>query len=123
MTDSTGEAWEGRVVMIVDQLIRLLEALKAGDEQPRGLLRFGSAAWGCAVLHFSLWFYSGARVSVPGAGELDFRAVLVLIPIYSSVFGLVVAAGVKKGSLIRHFVYGVFLPTLAYSLAGAMLGR
>lgn len=106
---------------IIEQLTGLLETVKASDEKPDPIWRFATAAWGCAVLHFSLWVYGGGRLVVPTVGELDFRVVLILIPIYSSVFGLVVAAGVKKGSLIRHFVYGAFLPTLAYSLAGALL--
>lgn len=62
----------------------------------------------------------GERLDIRSLGELDFKSTLVII-LSSSVFGLVVAAGTKKGSLIRHFVYGVILPTPAYSLAGMLL--
>lgn len=30
---------------------------------------------------------------------------------------MVVAVGIVQGSLVRHFLFGAFLPTAAYSLA------
>ena len=108
--------------MFVDQLLRLFDAVRAGKETPRFSFRLGAATWGSAVLHGAILVRSQGGVPVWGDYLEPLAVLFILIPIYSITFGLVVAVGMPRGSLIRHFVYGVFLPTVAYSLAAATLG-
>ena len=85
--------------------------------------RFLVALWGCLVLHVVLVGVGSAHdVIPPGALEpsLYFFPLLGAILVYSGVFATIVAVGIPRGSLVRHFAYGVTLPTFAYLIAGTI---
>lgn len=42
--------------------------------------------------------------------------------IYAASFALIVTFGVPKGSLVRQFMYGVFLPAIAWVIGATMIG-
>ena len=107
--------------MIVDEVLRLVRGVRWSSETPSFSKRLAAATWGSAVLHGAMWVRAYNRIHLFGQ-EIEPGIVLLAIPIYSIVFGLIVAAGVRRGSLTRHFAMGVFLPTLAYSLAAVTQG-
>ena len=111
--------------MVVDEIIRLLDHIKGDDEVRHATThRWFAAAWGSLVLHLALWTYAEADpdINLATAGGVLLRDTIVtVLPTYSAVFGAIVAFGIPNGSLIRHFVYGVLLPVLAYGLAGTLL--
>lgn len=110
--------------MVVDEIIRLLDHIKSsGDlEHPRRQRVF-AGLWGSLVFHLALWAFTVAhpQVNVEVVAAVS-DAALIVLPVYSAVFGTIVAFGVPRGSLVRHFVYGVLLPAFAYGLAGTLMG-
>lgn len=63
------------------------------------------------------------RINLTAVGGVVLRdTALMVLPVYSAVFGTIVAFGVPRGSLVRHFAYGVLLPVFAYGLAGTLPG-
>lgn len=107
--------------MFVDELLRLVAVVRSSSERPGFWARLGTATWGSVVLHGAMWIQEQRGLDLSIA-DFEPAIVLVLVLTYSIVFGLIVAAGIPKGSLIRHFAMGVFLPTLAYSLAAVIMG-
>lgn len=90
--------------------------------------RLLAASWGSGVFHGALLVYNSGIQDFDAAGDIagmfipiGFFFVLATIIIYSLTFGLTVAVSISKGSLIRHFVYGVLLPAFAYSMARIIL--
>ena len=95
-------------------------------DQPKdhGLLqRFVAALFGCLVLHFSLFVINDGQISIPESelSGVGFQFAVAVVFVYSSFFALIVALGSPKGTVIRHFVYGVLLPTTSYLTAGSIL--
>ena len=113
--------------MVVDEIIRLLDYVKDKNgtraKHPTRQRLF-AALWGSLVFHLALWTYaqSHPQIVLTDIGAVAFRdTALMVLPVYSAAFGTIVAFGVTKGSLIRHFTYGVLLPTLAYGMAGTLI--
>ena len=99
----------------------LIENITERRNQSHGVwARFGAGWWGSFVLHFGM-----IVVSVGMSDVLeDVRVLFVVVPavaVYSAIFATVLAVGIPKGSLVRHFSYGVILPAFAYAIAGALL--
>lgn len=112
--------------MIVDEIIRLLDHIKGGEVAKHGIpARFLAALFGSLVLHLAMWTYSqvSSEINLTVLGSAIFGQVAIIVfPLYSAAFGFIVAVGVTRGSLVRHFAYGALLPAFAYGLAGALLG-
>lgn len=103
---------------IVDHLIT--GRTERGKEVHGFLARFGAGWWGSFVFHFGLSVIATGVYHI----RLDVRIlpiIVLFVVVYSAIFALVVAAGVPKGSLVRHFSYGVTLPVFAYTIAGLLL--
>ena len=103
-------------------LITLLIEVVHGDTASHNLVfRFLVALWGCLVLHIAILAVGTAQglLSI-GWLELDVFGLYLLFSViaYSCIFAAIVAFGIKKGSLVRHFVYGATLPTFTYLVAG-----
>lgn len=110
---------------MVDEIIRLLDYVKGSDEAKHTQLqRLFAGSWGSLVFHLALWTYTEAHpeINLTEAGGVVLRDTIILfLPAYSVLFGAIPAYGLPKGSLVRHFVYGVLLPAFAYGLAGTLL--
>ncbi|MDD9996553.1 MAG: hypothetical protein OXQ89_02285 [Rhodospirillaceae bacterium] len=110
---------------MVDEIIRLLDYVKGSDDAKHTpYQRLFAGSWGSLVFHLALWTYTEAHpeINLTEAGGVVLRdTVLVFLPAYSVLFGAIVAFGLPKGSLVRHFVYGALLPAFAYGLAGTLL--
>ncbi len=105
---------------VIDYLLESLKNRK--DRSHRFRTRFFAGWWGSFVLHFAtVVTATGHQLSPPRVVEPVFYLLPVILSIYSAVFALVVAVGVPKGSLVRHFSYGVILPVFAYTMAGTVL--
>ena len=85
--------------------------------------RLMAAFFGCLALHLSLFvIVSGglyqAGTILSGVGIASGIGILLT---YSLIFSSIVASGSPKGTVIRHFAYGVFLPTITYIAAGYII--
>lgn len=111
--------------MVVDEIIRLLDHIKANEKVRHPTKqRWFAALWGSFVLHLALWTYAEAdpEINLTAVGGVLLRdTAVIVLPAYSAVFGAIVAFGIPNGSLIRHFAYEVLLPVFAYSLAETLL--
>ena len=92
------------------------------DDQPKVQhtlrQRIAAAYFGCWALHFSLLVIYIGDLSLDLLSDLGLIFVFALVSGYSVPFALIVAFGSPEGTVIRHFAYGVLLPTLSYSTAG-----
>ena len=106
--------------------LKLILEFVRGEKSSHGWWpRFLVALWGCFVLHVVLVGVGSAHdIIPPGALEpsLYFFPLFGSILVYSAVFAIIVAFGITSGSLVRHFTYGVTLPTFAYLIAGTISG-
>ena len=92
--------------------------------------RFFAGWWGTFVFHFAMivvgsihnWDSLSSLSDSPFSEAVIFPAFFFLC-VYGALFAFVVAFGVPKGSLIRHFLLGVILPLVAYTMAGTLLKR
>ena len=96
-----------------------LNALIDGGNADHGfLVRLSTAVWGSLVMHLAMLARNSSLVSATPDIPIEiFAALAAICLIYCAVFGLVVAVGVTRGSLVRHFCFGAILPAFAYSLA------
>ena len=107
------------------EILNLFRDLLKGEEHSHPFWsRLLAASWGSGVFHGALLVSNSGIQDFNVAGDIagmfipiGFFFVLATIIIYSLTFGLTVVASIPKSSLIRHFVYGVLLPTFAYSMA------
>lgn len=97
----------------------LLDALIKGGEGEHGLpVRLTVAIWGCLVMHLSMLARNAGTINLtPDIPIAIVVSIAVISLAYCATFGLVVAVGVVKGSLVRDFCFGAILPAFAYSLA------
>ena len=69
-------------------------------------------------MHLGMLARNSSLVSTTPSIPIElFLVIAVVCVVYCALFGLVVAVGNARGSLVRHFFFGAFLPTFAYSLA------
>lgn len=101
----------------------LVELIKGSDSPTAPWRRFLVAMWGCLVFHFSLLIVATGTEGPWYAAWRDVRWELIsmAIPLYSVTFALIVAVGVERGSLVRFFLYGAWLPAIVYLMAGTIL--
>ena len=110
-------------------ITRLIENfITKGEKSHWFLARFGAAWWGNFVFHLAMAIIASIHnwdsLSDPGFATFSDAVILptlLFVFVYSALFALVVAFGVPKGSLIRHFLLGVILPLFAYTMAGTLL--
>ena len=97
----------------------LLDTLiKVGERDHGILVRLSVAVWGSLVMHLSMLARNiGAINETPDIPTEILVAIMFVGLAYCVAFGLVVAVGIVKGSLVRHFCFGAILPAFAYSLA------
>lgn len=97
----------------------LIDALiNGGDGNHSFLIRLSTAIWGSFVMHLAMIARSSALIeSTPDIPAEVYFAIVFVFLIYCGVFGLMVAVGDVRGSIVRHFLLGAFLPAFAYSLA------
>ena len=99
----------------------LTKGIEQGRNQRHGFwARFGAGWWGSFVFHFGMIIVSAGMPDLP-EDVPNLFVVVAAVAVYSAVFALVLAVGIPKGSLVRHFSYGVILPAFAYAMAGALL--
>ena len=97
----------------------LLKFLQGNGGSHSFISRFLTTLWGCLVLHISLIAFVNAHSVITAENLQNYGQVLAMaILVYSCIYAVIVAVGVPKGSLVRHFVYGITLPSLCYFLAG-----
>ena len=106
-------------------LVQLItDFVRGNGEAHKPLPRFLAAWWGSTVVH------AAALVSSFGEERLKtFRDqvsevlgfFLVILIVYAATFALIVALGVTKGSLVRHFLYGVVLPATAWFVGANLI--
>lgn len=97
-----------------------------GEQSHEFQHRFGAAWWGNFVFHGAMAVIASIQnwESLPGSTAFSNAVILptlLVIFAYSALFALVVAVGVPRGSLVRHFLLGVILPLFAYTMAGTLL--
>ena len=119
-TDNKCEARKQDVT--ASSMISLLVEFLRGDGSTHNILsRFLVALWGFLVLHFAIVIVGSAQGHVD-IGFIDLNLLglylLIAIVVYSSIFAVIVAFGIRTGSLVRHFVYGAMLPAFTYLVAG-----
>lgn len=101
----------------------LVELIKGSDSPTAPWRRFLVAVWGCLVFHFSLMIVATGTEGPLSAALRDVRweLIFIAIPFYSLTFAVIVAVGVERGSLVRYFLYGAWLPAIVYFMAGTIL--
>ena len=108
--------------MTASSVICIMIEFLRGDGSTHNIAsRFFVALWGGLVLHMAIVVVGAAQGHVDiGFIDLDLFGLFLLIAIlvYSSVFAMIVAFGIRTGSLVRHFGYGAMLPTFTYLVAG-----
>ena len=104
-------------------LALLLEFLRGEKSNHAWWSRFFVAMWGCLILHVVLVGVGNAhdiispRLLDPSGYLFELSGAIL---VYSGVFATIVAVGIPHGSLVRHFSFGVTLPTFAYLIAGTI---
>ena len=104
--------------------IHILVELVKGSDTPTALWqRLLVALWGSLVFHFSLMIVA-TGIEGPlytALRNVRWELISMAIPFYSVTFAVIVAVGVERGSLVRFFLYGAWLPAVVYFLAGTIL--
>ena len=107
-------------------IVQLIGDFVKGESNEHGWgWRFLAAWWGSATAILSAYVTSLGEERLKFLRE--FAAVwvvpsLIFATIYASSFALIIAFGVPKGSLLRHFMYGVVLPAVAWVIGATMIG-
>lgn len=111
----------------VQAITRLIDNfITRGEQSHEFQYRFGAAWWGNFVFHVALAVIACIHNWEALSGSTAFSDAVILPTLllmfaYSALFALVVAVGVPRGSLIRHFLLGVILPLFAYTMASMLL--
>ena len=105
--------------------LQLIEDFVRGDNQShKGGWRFLAAWWGSATSIFAAYVTSFGEDRLKFLRDFmgDIVVVSLLISaVYAALFSLVITFGVPKGSLVRHFMYGVVLPSIAWVVGATMI--
>ena len=104
------------VSVALDVVANLLKNFIVPGEELHGpRARFGAAFSGCLILHLAVLLRESTQVYfLPTLEFALFTGVVVLF--VCALFGLLISVGVAKGSLVRHYLYGVILPVITYVL-------
>lgn len=78
--------------------------------------RFGAAFSGSLVLHLAMVLRQATQLVFNPTWQLAIVTGAVIL-VLSAIYGLLISLAVAKGSLVRHYLYGVFLPVLTYLLS------
>lgn len=89
--------------------------------------RILAASYGSILLHLSIIVIASGGAPIDSsllvrindlALFLGIIVLAIILSIYSLIFALIVVFSHPKGTLLRNFVYGVFLPATTYTISG-----
>lgn len=113
-------------VSIGHELLQLL--LKGDQRQTPRPLRYIAAWWGSAVVHLSAIVTGLANsmdilyaLIVPSETSNLLAPFGIWFLVYVSVFALIPAYGISRGSVIRYFLSGAALPAFAYGIGAGVI--
>ena len=124
----------GNETTIIESILSLVKNIiqnGKNDGQPENhtfwVWRFLSAWFGCAVLHLALYISNTYTKKdtilnfINDFSSIGYLFALGVVSTYCAFFALIVAFGSPQGTIIRHFIYGIFLPSTSYLLANYVL--
>ena len=100
-----------------------IELLKGDQRRLPWPLRYVAAWWGSFVVHSSAIVTGLANSPSILEGLPD----NLLVPfgfwflLYVSIFPVISASGISRGSVVRHFLSGVALPALSYGIGAGII--